>query len=323
MAGKKRTRYDDESLKELSKKLVIVQEVINDTMNGSSMTESINSHFVNMHQFRRVLDTLQSMQIHDKICTQPIPERLADDFMCTPIEALYGSIFGIQEYEWQEFSMPKDAMESWLYVKPQLTEREQKVIDLCFFEEMTLEEVGKEFNVTRDRIRQILVKALRKLRNPSRSKILKIGIGEWSYQQSVLEEQTRIEREVMEQEFQKHIESMRENTDTTVDSILQTKICELELSVRSYNCLKRAGIDTIKGVLLIKDFTRIRNLGRKSAEEVMNNTREFFCRFGFKRDDVDVIRHNLLKQAEEKYEYKEDDTVCNPSTVTVTKVGEQ
>ena len=58
-----------------------------------------------------------------------------------------------------------------------LTEREQKVLTLRFGLEdgraRTLEEVGKEFNVTRERIRQIEAKALRKLRHPSRSKKLK------------------------------------------------------------------------------------------------------------------------------------------------------
>jgi RNA polymerase primary sigma factor len=58
-----------------------------------------------------------------------------------------------------------------------LTEREQKVLILRFGlsdgRARTLEEVGKEFNVTRERIRQIEAKALRKLRHPSRSKLLK------------------------------------------------------------------------------------------------------------------------------------------------------
>lgn len=58
-----------------------------------------------------------------------------------------------------------------------LTEREQRVIKLRFGWDdgrpRTLEEVGKEFNVTRERIRQIEAKALRKLRHPSRSKKLK------------------------------------------------------------------------------------------------------------------------------------------------------
>ena len=58
-----------------------------------------------------------------------------------------------------------------------LTEREQKVLRLRFglddSRARTLEEVGKEFNVTRERIRQIEAKALRKLRHPSRSRKLK------------------------------------------------------------------------------------------------------------------------------------------------------
>ena len=58
-----------------------------------------------------------------------------------------------------------------------LTPREEKVLRLRYGIDdgrpRTLEEVGKEFNVTRERIRQIEAKALRKLRHPSRSKKLK------------------------------------------------------------------------------------------------------------------------------------------------------
>ena len=58
-----------------------------------------------------------------------------------------------------------------------LTEREERVLRLRFGlidgRQRTLEEVGKEFNVTRERIRQIEAKALRKLKHPSRSKRLR------------------------------------------------------------------------------------------------------------------------------------------------------
>lgn len=67
--------------------------------------------------------------------------------------------------------------EQLLDVLDTLTPREEKVLRLRFGlddgRQRTLEEVGKEFNVTRERIRQIEAKALRKLRHPSRSKKLK------------------------------------------------------------------------------------------------------------------------------------------------------
>lgn len=72
------------------------------------------------------------------------------------------------------FSMLKEQL---VEVLDTLTERERKVLKLRFGLEdgrsRTLEEVGKEFDVTRERIRQIEAKALRKLRHPSRSKKLK------------------------------------------------------------------------------------------------------------------------------------------------------
>ena len=86
----------------------------------------------------------------------------------------------IQDYQ---VAVPADAAtftmlhEQLMEVLDTLTEREQKVLRLRFGLDdgrpRTLEEVGREFNVTRERIRQIEAKALRKLRHPSRSKKLK------------------------------------------------------------------------------------------------------------------------------------------------------
>jgi RNA polymerase primary sigma factor len=72
------------------------------------------------------------------------------------------------------FAILKDQLEE---VLDSLTLREQKVLKLRFGIDdgraRTLEEVGKQFDVTRERIRQIEAKALRKLKHPSRSKKLK------------------------------------------------------------------------------------------------------------------------------------------------------
>lgn len=63
-----------------------------------------------------------------------------------------------------------------------LTPREAKVLRMRFGIDMntdhTLEEVGKQFDVTRERIRQIEAKALRKLRHPSRSDVLRSFLDE-------------------------------------------------------------------------------------------------------------------------------------------------
>lgn len=83
----------------------------------------------------------------------------------------------------EEIASPSDAAtfsmlkEQLMEVLATLTDREQKVLKLRFGLEdgrtRTLEEVGKQFDVTRERIRQIEAKALRKLRHPSRSKKLR------------------------------------------------------------------------------------------------------------------------------------------------------
>ena len=61
-----------------------------------------------------------------------------------------------------------------------LTERESDIIKLFFgigIQEMTLEEIGEKFGLTRERVRQIKEKAIRRLRHTSRSKLLKTYLG--------------------------------------------------------------------------------------------------------------------------------------------------
>ena len=70
----------------------------------------------------------------------------------------------------------------------------------------------------------------------------------------------------------KSAEVMIEKEDNEKEKVLEMNIDELELSVRSYNCLKRAGINTLQELTdkTESDMMRVRNLGRKSLEEVKN-----------------------------------------------------
>jgi len=69
----------------------------------------------------------------------------------------------------------------------------------------------------------------------------------------------------------KHTEIMVEKEETKKEKVLEMTIEELDLSVRSYNCLKRAGINTVEDLIsrTEEDMMKVRNLGRKSLEEVL------------------------------------------------------
>jgi len=74
----------------------------------------------------------------------------------------------------------------------------------------------------------------------------------------------------------KNTEIMIEKDDSKKEKILELSIEELDLSVRSYNCLKRAGINSVEDLAnkTEEDMMKVRNLGRKSLEEVLNKMQE-------------------------------------------------
>ena len=71
-------------------------------------------------------------------------------------------------------------------------------------------------------------------------------------------------------------EVMVEKEESETAKVLEMNIDELELSVRSYNCLKRAGINTVEELTnkTSEDMMKVRNLGRKSLEEVLGKLKE-------------------------------------------------
>ena len=174
-----------------------------------------------------------------------------------------------------------------------LSDREQKVLEERFQESKTLEEVGRDLNVTRERIRQIEAKALRKLRHPSRRdfimhgyfggaelKEIKAKTVELDEREKSIEERERKLNEMLEKYKPKFdalhitIESpLEEVQDAFVNS---APIEEMDLSGRSFNCLRRANIRTVLDLIAYCEndgnelkLLRVRNLGRKSLREVL------------------------------------------------------
>ncbi|MGN0379610.1 MAG: DNA-directed RNA polymerase subunit alpha [Butyrivibrio sp.] len=74
----------------------------------------------------------------------------------------------------------------------------------------------------------------------------------------------------------KKVDVMVEKEDNKKEKVLEMSIDELELSVRSYNCLKRAGINTVEELCskTAEDMMKVRNLGRKSLDEVLLKLKE-------------------------------------------------
>ncbi len=74
----------------------------------------------------------------------------------------------------------------------------------------------------------------------------------------------------------KQVEVMTVKDNDEKEKVLEMNIDELELSVRSYNCLKRAGINTVEELTnkTSEDMMKVRNLGRKSLEEVLAKLKE-------------------------------------------------
>ena len=72
------------------------------------------------------------------------------------------------------------------------------------------------------------------------------------------------------------VDVMAESTTDEKEKVLEMNIDELELSVRSYNCLKRAGINTVQELInkTPEDMMKVRNLGRKSLDEVLAKLKE-------------------------------------------------
>ena len=72
------------------------------------------------------------------------------------------------------------------------------------------------------------------------------------------------------------VDVMVESTADEKEKVLEMNIDELELSVRSYNCLKRAGINTVQELInkTPEDMMKVRNLGRKSLDEVLAKLKE-------------------------------------------------
>lgn len=170
--------------------------------------------------------------------------------------------------KWED-ELPYDIIGSLEYVLCQLPEREGRVIHARFRDEKTLREIATSENLSRERIRQIKERAIKKLAHPLRRDYLIYGVKGM---------ENRAVQQAVSQQLNTAIKSILDiavklgNTlPDSLSSLKFTKIDELDLSVRAYNCLYRAGKRTLEDVcaLSLDELAKVRNLGKKAFDEVV------------------------------------------------------
>lgn len=304
---KMRTKYTNEQCRKAKELLDDISQMLSDVLAGEYMSKACRKHDLDYLMVHRLL-SLQTLA-QCRYSPDKVPNIPKIDPEWAGYEKLYRDVFGVGENELIDF--PPDLNETMDSVLLTLTERERNVLTELYglgsddFTTSTLTEVGHHYKVTHERIRQIQVKALHKLRHPSRSRILQIG--KCAYEEQEREKQEEWERmqkkkrgkeakikelaSVSDKNFQANYKALRSllNSDpdkfcslldgiragaVTLPKVKAIEGCELEdldLSVRSYNCLRRAGIDTVREAMdyPLENLMKTRNLGRKSCIEVL------------------------------------------------------
>ena len=171
--------------------------------------------------------------------------------------------------------MPDDvALVLEYIIQKTLTEREGRVLDMRYKRYMTMAAIGEEYGLRAERIRQIEAKAVRKLRHPSRSRYILMGMeGYINYSRdTAVEERLR--------EYKKEIVTLEkkiaELTDTEYEEekneLENAPLAELDLSVRTFNILYRAGYSTVKELLDAdaEKIVSLPNLGLKNFSDLID-----------------------------------------------------
>jgi hypothetical protein len=147
------------------------------------------------------------------------------------------------------------------------------IVEMRYQQHMGLVAIGEKYHITRNRVREILAKFIRQMRHPTRSRKLRFVTnvlfntrGEVNFADII----SKYEREMTEKEIVRDL--AEKNGNVKLDDIT---IEELDFSVRTFNCLKRSGINNVEELVdaittktEIGFLCDIRNIGKKSYGEI-------------------------------------------------------
>jgi RNA polymerase sigma factor (sigma-70 family) len=222
----------------------------------------------NGEMFRKTYDTLEEAETALKEIKTSNKVR-GFDYPLDFIDALYGNDKTV-DIGYIERNFDENIKE----VLQTLTERESKILTARFIDGYTLEAVARQEGVTRERIRQIEAKALRKLRHPSRIYYLRYG-------KEVKELQDDITKLIGDLLIKK-AQLLRKLANPDLIELTPeeikgaTSIESMNLSVRAYNILHRANVNTILQLISMSErkLMALRNMGRMSRGEIISKLAE-------------------------------------------------
>ena len=254
------------------------------------MTQKIIDSILFKCKAKRILNDEESKQLTTLLntlygeFTEKDKEIISNQYPLNLVQAIYGdskTIYMTDEKSYKEISENIDYI-----LDNTMTPREAMTIRMIFRGHAKLEDIAATLGVTRERVRQIELKALRKLRHPSRTNAI--------FTPFKLSEQIKEKTEILEQKnkelselisksldhidiLSKALKSVGAEITVTLDNpnaelavLLARKIEDIDFSVRASNCMRRAGIETLKDLTerTENEMLNVRNLGRKAFDEI-------------------------------------------------------
>lgn len=148
-----------------------------------------------------------------------------------------------------------------------------------YFSEASMLEIAKSNGISNTRVKQIVLRTLRKLKNKPYSKMLKLGLN--AYYEEIIKLQKKISFECG---FSAGLDDYKSADEKRLDILNKTTLDQTEMSTRLYVALRRAGYETIGSVISAgaEEIKKVSNLGIKGATELIEL---LVTRFGEKRED--------------------------------------